>query len=260
MRIEVARARARERFAEVAAEERVALDRGALWIAAEERPTPWPHRALDELQRLADGVGMPSAPSSYEAVARLNLHLFEELGLHGAQSDYDAPRNSCLDQVLQRRRGLPILLSVVYIEVARRCGVKVDGVSFPGHFLVSPEHGGDRFYVDPFDQGRILRRPHLESWLRGRRVDYTPAQLDRWLSPADNRQILARVCRNLKHSWLRRGDLEGALRSSERILLLYPGLASEQRDRAMLLARLGRQSHAEQALAAWTGGGPTGEC
>ena len=257
MKLFKARADARERFASLVSEPRIELDRAAIWLAVEERPTPWPERPLDELERLAVGVQMPTRTTLYEAIARLNLHLFERLGFHGDRSDYYAPRNSCLDQVLRRRCGLPISLAVVYMEVARRCGVDMVGIGFPGHFIVAPAESEAPFFVDVFDGGAILRPHHLRALARARTGAHDEGAFARWTAPVDNRRILARICMNLKNAWLRAGNLEGALRASERLILLYPQRLREHQERAMLLAQLGRPR--ERALVTWSPSGSVGE-
>ncbi|MFT4622029.1 MAG: regulator of sirC expression with transglutaminase-like and TPR domain [Myxococcota bacterium] len=261
MKLVAARALHRERFAKLVARDSIPLDRACQWIAAEERPTPWPNRPVDSLDRIAAELHIPEGSSPFDAVARLNLHLFDNHGFCGDAEDYYAPRNSCLDQVMHRRSGQPILLSVVYMEVARRCGVRVHGVGFPGHFLVMPQVDGEPFFVDPFQRGRIYRTDQL----RQRLVPMLDAPADadamlRYTAPVSNRAIVTRICANLKRAWLRRGDLEGALRASERLLLLHPERAQEHHDRAVLLSRLGRHLQAEQALSAYLAGVESIEC
>jgi regulator of sirC expression with transglutaminase-like and TPR domain len=149
------------------------------------------------------------------------------------------------------------LLAIVYIEVARRCGVDMVGVGFPGHFIVAPAESEAPFFVDVFDAGAVLRPHHLRAWAQARTGPIDERAFARWVAPVDNRRILARVCMNLKNAWLRAGNLEGALRASERLILLYPQRLREHHERAMLLAQLGRPR--ERAPVTWSAGGPVGE-
>ncbi|MEL6346405.1 MAG: transglutaminase-like domain-containing protein [Myxococcota bacterium] len=227
----------------------VPLDQGAALIAAEE------HRAdvrdvLRQLDALADGARVSGQTSPFHAIARINHHLFEELGFQGDDEEYDRPENSFIDRVIARRRGLPILLSVIYVEVARRVGVALVGVSFPSHFIIRPVDS-DAFFIDPFHQGRVLKPAHLEMWLsqlyRG-----APITSDLWAKAtqdASNREVLARMNRNLKFSYLRRKDLHGGIRASERILMLDPEQAEERRDLGRMLLSAGREEDGQAELA-----------
>ena len=227
---------ARDRFAELAAAPDPALDLGeaALLIDAEEDPPCDLDAALDRLDALADAVG-PRLRGVASARERLDLvlaYLVRELGFRGDETDYDDPRNSCLHTVLRRRRGLPITLSVLLIEVGRRVGLEVVGVGLPTHFLAhAPELPG--VYIDMFHGGRLLSEFEVRTLLRTRTqgaVEFEPAML----RPVTTRQILLRMLQNLKQSYTRRGKLDRALAASDRILLLTPTLAEEHRDRGLL--------------------------
>lgn len=183
-------------------------------------------------------------------LARLNLRLFQELGLRGDEDGYDDPVNSRIDEVIQRRRGLPILLSIVTIEVAARVGLHLDPIGFPGHFLVSPREGEPRFYVDPFHAGAILRQDDLRARLNigmaGRGV--SPEVMEQLLGPLSPRLTLTRMNHNLKGSWSRRGDTARALAAVDRILALAPEQVDEHRDRGVLLVQLERPEEALDAF------------
>lgn len=226
------------------------LDRGAALITANEQPWVDPDELVGRLDELSSGLHIPPESSTIEQVARLNHHLFEGLGFHGNEEDYDAPVNSLLDRVIEQRKGLPLLLSIIYIEVARRVGVEMDGVGFPGHFVVRPRHCDDLFFVDPFGRGRI-RRPE-EMLLRLSRVlDRPYHELENpeiFLEPLAPIDILCRMSRNLKVSYLRRRDATGALRAVDRILALRPEIAEERRDRGLLLLELERHEEALEEL------------
>lgn len=224
------------------------LDMACALIAADEQPRVVPQRVVNRLDAIAEQIHLPDGASQIESVARINQHLFARMGFRGDDADYDNPRNSFLDRVLDRRKGLPILLGVIYIELARRLGVPVDGIGFPGHFLVSPRplsgDDGDRFYVDPFHGGEVLSRARLIARLEKMGARRTAP----FLGPVSARQLLIRIHNNLKRSYLRRDNLRGALRTVDRLLLLSPDSAAERRDRGLLLARLGEAREAAEVL------------
>ena len=228
------------------------LDEAAALIAAEEDPSLRPEDALDALDALAAAVHVPPGAPVFEAVARLNQHLFGALGFQGDTETYDEPTNSLLHRVVARRRGLPILLSVVYIEVARRAGVPVLGIGFPSHFLVSPREADPPFYVDPFYGGRALRREQLQAWLArlaGRPV--AEHELSQALAPVSPRHVAIRMGNNLFHSYLRREEPEAAVRALGRLVLLDPADARHLRHLAELRAEIGQIGGAIGALEAY---------
>ena len=226
-------------------DEPVPLDLAVCLIAAEEQRGRDTDALLAELDAVAAAVRIPEGAGPFDALARINHHLFTELGFKGDEDSYDDPRNSMIDHVLRRRRGLPILLCVLMMEVGRRLGVRIDGIGFPGHFLVSPADIQPRFFVDPFRGGAIVREDTLRARLA--RMVGTPVGgplWDRATAPVDTIAILVRMTNNLKGSYFRRGDLGGTLRSVERLLLLEPSDAENHRDRGWLLARTGRPEEA----------------
>ena len=208
-------------------EEDVPLDEAALIIGAHANP------ALDvdgQLRRL-DGIAAQVGEPDTSAVCRL---LFEQLGLRGDRQGYDDPRNSYIDQVLDRRRGIPISLSVLLIEVGRRCGLRLDGVGMPGHFLVR-DITSPQLLIDAFAGGQRLDYPACERLLRtvtGTSTELTPAML----APTGPRAILARMLTNLDGSFERRGDRKSLLWVSQMRLALAD---SPLGDRVQLAARLG---------------------
>ncbi len=178
------------RFAEVMGlvEEKLPLDEAALLIAAQARPDLDVAGEQDRLDRLADGVPAPTLDA-------LRRYLFVDLGFTGNQADYHDPANSFLDQVMDRRVGIPISLSVLLMEVARRRGVPMVGVSMPGHFLVRHTVGPEEF-VDPFKRGVVLDRRGAEERFRavhGPSVEFKPD----FLAPVSKRSIVGRMLDNL---------------------------------------------------------------
>jgi len=175
-----------------------------------------------------------------QKVAAMNRHLFGELGFAGNAEAYYDPRNSYLNEVLERRIGIPITLSIVYLEVARRLGLAAQGVAFPGHFLVKVRLKSGALVLDAFGGGV----PQSERELRDRLDQVLPknrarrAELEPYLEPATPREIVARVLRNLKAIYLQSGALEAALAVMHRMLLVVPESAEELRDRGLIYARL----------------------
>lgn len=178
-------------------EQDLPLDEAALVIAAHANPGLDVDDQLRHLDHVAAGVSEPSSA----AVCRL---LFEQMGLHGDRRTYDDPRNSYLDQVFERHQGIPISLSVVLMEVGRRCGLHLEGVGMPGHFLVR-DRAAPTLLIDAFDGGARLDRRDCERLLRqvaGSGTELSPSML----SPTPPRAILARMLANLDRSFERRAD------------------------------------------------------
>jgi regulator of sirC expression with transglutaminase-like and TPR domain len=215
---------------------RIPLAEAALWIAAEEYPELDVEAYLDQLDELADAARRKIFPcAEEERTDRFNDFMFGELGFAGNTESYEDPRNSFLNEVLDRRLGIPISLSLVYTEIGSRIGLPVVGVGFPGHFLVK-WLGPREVLVDAF-HGKVIPRDECERRLQ---ASFGPkAALDeRMLAPASAREILTRWLRNLKHNYLGGGDFERALAAIDRILIVSPDDAAELRDRGLLYHRL----------------------
>jgi len=232
---------AAQRFAALAAREDDALPlaEAALLVAAEEYPELDIPAYLRRLEELAGAARhrVEAASGDLERLEALTGFLYGELGLRGNTEDYYDPRNSFLNDVLDRRLGIPISLAVVGIEVGRGAGVPLLGVGFPGHFLL--RHAlQPAVFLDPYEGGRILAeedcRELLERLSAGR-VMFEPEHLQ----PVGARSILARMLNNLRGIYLQRGDLERAIGAIERVLTLFPQSAALRRDRGVLCARLG---------------------
>ncbi len=213
------------------------LAEAALWIAKDEYPDLDVGAYLARLDDLAEHAAWkaPRTLPAAERIERLNRFLFEEVAFRGNQDDYGDPRNSFLNEVLDRRTGIPISLSVVYADVGRRIGLDMVGVGFPGHFLVKLQ-GAPELLVDPFF-GRTISLDDCALRLRsnygpGARVD--PSMLE----PATARDVLVRMLRNLKRTYTVKGDFQRALRTADRILLLLPEEPRELRDRGILYQQL----------------------
>ncbi|MEO6065135.1 MAG: tetratricopeptide repeat protein [Lysobacterales bacterium] len=185
-----------------------------------------------------------------ECTRVLNDFVYGELGLTGNHDDYLDPRNSYLNDVLDRRTGNPISLAVVHIELARRAGIPLEGVSFPGHFLVRLATDDGILVIDPFNRGRPLdadelkqrARPHIGD------LDLPDSQLLDLLAPASNRAILARMLRNLKGLYSEQEDWGRALRCTDRLIALDDTQPHETRDRGLLYLKLGHLAAARRDL------------
>ena len=229
-----------ERFAELVGrpEPAIPLDDAALLIAAHGRVDPdRPERALDlDVER----ARLDALASSCPAPARdaLLAHLFGELGFAGDQRDYYDPRNSYLDEVLSRRRGIPITLSVLAMTVGRRLDVPLTGVGMPGHFLLRDEVDPDAF-VDAYHGGVVLDRAGCVEVFH--RVHGPGAMFhDAYLEPVGTLDIVARMLANLRNAFVSRGD-RVALTWVLRLRTFLPGSpAEDQVDLATALASLGR--------------------
>jgi len=185
-----------------------------------------------------------------QAVQALNRFVFEEQGFAGNNDDYYDPRNSYLNDVLSRKLGNPVSLAIVQLEIAQRLGLPMQGVSFPGHFLVRFPVDDGLLILDPYHRGRSLDIDEL----RSRASPHVPGrnigddQLGRLLEPAPNRVILMRMLRNLKQLYIEREDYPRALRCADRLLLLDDRDADELRDRGRLYCRVGHVRAAREDL------------
>ncbi len=229
-----------ERWKEIVAgpDEEIDLAEAALLVAAPEYP------GLDVagyLARIADlGATLKRRLrgdiSPTDTLIALNHYFFEELGFGGNAEDYYDPRNSFLNEVLDRRVGIPITLALVYVEIGRRVGLAVHGVSFPGHFLVKCTLRDGAVVLDPYARGASLGIEDLQQRLRVLRGGVTPSPdiVRHLLAAAGKKNVLARMLRNLKSIYREQGDLPRALAAADRVIALEPGVAEEYRDRAGL--------------------------
>ena len=240
----------RERFTALISGPEADLDlaEAALLIAQEEQPELNVAHYLKRLDQLADAVRakLPESPTPQDSIKALNTQLFFEEGLRGNAGEYYDPRNSFLNEVLERKSGIPITLSVLYMEVGRRLGLSLAGVGFPGHFLVKYVGPDEEHILDPFAGGAALTEEQLAAKLKSMYGDNNPfvTQIPQLLTPATKKEILIRMLRNLKGVYLQKGDFERALSIIDRILLLAPDFAMEVRDRGAVQQRLGRMQGA----------------
>ena len=248
---------ARRRFAALIARPVIPLAEAALAIAEEEYPGLPAPEYLDRLGALAEQVEAKLAGRTDAASKLRSLRgvLFAEGGFRGNADQYYDPRNSYLNEVLDRRLGIPITLSILYMEVASRVGLPVDGVAFPGHFLVKHVAGDREIFIDPYHGGELLSADDCAARYRaaspGRELD--PRALD-GVTP---RQILSRMLHNLKKIYVETGDDVRALWVVDRLLMLSPSDPGERRDRGLVEARLGGAAAALSDLEAYLASAPS---
>ncbi|MEQ9568980.1 MAG: transglutaminase-like domain-containing protein [Longimicrobiales bacterium] len=241
----------RRDFARAAARTDADLDLAhmALLVAREEYPQLPPEPYLARLDQMAeevrDRLGDESAPPV--VLQELLDVVYQRHGFRGNREAYYDPRNSFLNDVLDRRKGIPLTLGIVLLEVGWRLGLPLEGVNFPHHFLV--RYAGDvlQLLVDPFDGGQVRFQDQAQEFLDrvyGGMVRVRPS----YLEPASRRDMLVRLLTNLKSLYTNVGDDLRAVAAVERILLLRPDANHEHRELGLLLARLGRAEDAARHL------------
>jgi regulator of sirC expression with transglutaminase-like and TPR domain len=242
-------------FAALVSEDGGAIDlaEAALLIAQEEYPTLEAGPYLERLDQWGASVRerLPAQPGPTESADALRTVLFDEKGLRGNADDYYDPRNSFLNEVLDRRTGIPITLSAVYMEVGRRAGVLVEGLALPGHFIVRVGGAARGVLLDPFFGGASLSEEQCQERLD--RVFGKKARLDAgMLAACDTKTILARMLRNLKLIYSKRDDHLRAVRTCDRLLDLDAWAPLERRDRGLMYAALGCYGRAADDLEIYT--------
>jgi regulator of sirC expression with transglutaminase-like and TPR domain len=216
-------AEARRRFLDFAAGEIGVCDlaRGALLIAIEEYPRLDVDATLGELEALAARVrrrGSPSDPPVFR-LGHLHAEMFDVDGYRGDEAHYYDPRNAYLNEVIERKVGLPIALSIVFVDVATRVGLNAAGVGLPGHYIVKVRFELNELFVDPYHGGATLTMSEIAAMVSGisnGQVRLTSEHLRDWTP----RQTLVRVLGNLQNMWARLGETRKALAAAERIQLL----------------------------------------
>lgn len=207
-------------------DECINLAKAALYIAQEEYPNLDPEEYLNALDTMAMELQerLPSSRYPLRIVQSINQYFYEDLGFNGNQTDYYNPRNSFLNDVIDRRLGIPITLALVYLEVARRIDFPMVGVGMPGHFLIRPDIPEIEIFVDAFNKGEVIFAQDCQKRLE--QIYQQPVTLrPEFFAVVSRRQFLARMLTNLKYIYLKQQDLERSLAVVERILLLFPDLA-----------------------------------
>lgn len=222
-------------------DEKIDLAEAALLIAAEEQPgmdldpRPWLRRLDDMAAALAPRLA--GVRDDLQRVHLLGEFLTREVGLRGNADDYYDPRNSFLNEVMERGLGIPITLAIVWMEVGRRAGIPLVGVSFPGHFLLRHARH-PQIFLDPFDGGRLLTLDDCRELLRQVSGDSIPFD-PKLLRPTGSRQMLLRMLANLRGIYRQQGQLRRLLSVLNRILLIDPGDLDTLRDRGLLRLQAG---------------------
>lgn len=236
---------ARRRLAALLQDGPLDIVEAALVVATEE----YPELDIAREKRRLESMGAEAArrvatlQNPFARLDALRSYLFEELGYRGNIDQYDDPRNSYLNEVLVRRAGVPLSVSIVFVEVARQAGFEACGMALPGHFIARVSFAGRHILVDPFHAGQVITEEdcrHLVARSTGRPTLFRPELL----VPATPTAMLTRMLVNLKRIYLNREDYRRALSIVERLLLVSPEDPREIRDRGFLLAHLGRPNAA----------------
>lgn len=215
----------------------------ALAFAAKDRPGVPVTRYRDELSRMTEAVAArvaslaPNATSENQA-ACVSYVLAKELGFAGDSATYDDPQNANLMRVIDRRKGLPVALGILYIHVARGQGWWAEGINFPNHFLIRIRIGAEQVIVDPFHRGRLMDAPALRGLLQDMsngKAELTPAATQ----AVSDRQVLLRLQNNIKLRLYQNERFTEGLEVLERMRLLAPDLSDLQREAGMVNARIG---------------------
>jgi len=255
--------RARKAFEALIAGDDTTIDlaQAALLIASEEYPDLNIAHYMAKLDYLAQQVrgilGLSATQAEILAqfppervLEAMNQVFFEQEYFHGNTADYYNPCNSFLNDVLERHTGIPISLSLLYMEVGRRLGMQIEGIGLPWHFVVRCRLPAAVIYIDPFEGGRLLTehecRERVQHNLKGK-AKFNP----QWLEPVSNKQLLVRLLSNLKHIYIFKGDYVRALSICDRILLLAPHSPLERRDRGAIHLQLKHYARALRDLKAY---------
>lgn len=180
-------------------------------------------------------------------IEKLNRILFEEEEFRGNRRDYFDPDNSFINRVVDRKRGIPITLSLIYTEVGKKAGMNLSGISLPGHFITALSHESGRILIDPFNRGEILSEEECRAMVT-RRLGEESAFDTRQLNPARPKEILIRMLRNLKAIYLQTHNDMNAFQMLHCILTLDPGSTAELRERGLLYEALGNTDRAVEDL------------
>lgn len=225
------------------------LAEAALVLASDEYPTLDVARYLAQLDAMANALAarLPPQRDPQATVRVLNDYLFRELHFVGNQWDYYDPRNSYLNDVLERRTGLPITLSLVYLELAKRTQLPIYGVGLPGHFIVKWQDERTRILIDAFDRGAVLDERAVEAKVR-ETFDPQARFQPEWLKAVGAKYILTRMLYNLKAAFLYRDNYARAWQVVDKLLILDPRSADNIRDMGLISLRIGAYRQAATFL------------
>jgi regulator of sirC expression with transglutaminase-like and TPR domain len=220
----------------------VDLSRAALRFA---KAIAYPDLDVDLYVNLIEGLGnwaikaVTQVHTPRALAGELSSFLFDQLGFRGNVQEYDDPRNSYLNEVFDRRLGIPITLSAVYMSVAHKAGLSAKGVSLPGHFIVSIQDPAGEFFVDPFNDGKILSVEECARLVASTTGYQGPFQ-EEWLEPVSTHIILTRMLNNVRNIYMKEQDWDHALRVIEHISLLQPDMHELVRDRGIIYHQKGK--------------------
>ncbi len=242
---------ARQQFQQILQAPTFDLAEAALYIAQDEYPELEVDAYLNALDTMADEVRerLPDVDYPLRVIQTLNRYLFDDLGYTGNQQHYYDPRNSFLNDVIDRRTGIPITLSLLYLEIARRIDFPMVGINFPGHFLIRPHREDTDFHIDPFHGGEVLFVQDCQDRLR--QIYGQPVNLQaRFMDTITPPQFLTRLLSNLKQIYLNHKQRSKCLTVSDYLLLIHPQ-SPELRDRGVLHYQMGHWDAAKQDLWAY---------
>lgn len=245
----------------VADDASLSLLEAAASIGLDEHPQLDLQGVLAEVDELADRLKrrIPADMVPLQRLRWLNRYFFHELGFRGNVNNYYDPGNSYVHEVLRTRRGIPITLAILYVEMATHIGLRAHGVSFPGHFLVKISKlngpGNGEVVIDPFT-GTSLSREDLDERLGPYKISQGlvgdfDAPLGLFLQSAQPREVLARMLRNLKEIHSTAEDWLRLMPVMDRLVVLMPHAHEERRDRGRAWARLGQAGKAAEDLEAY---------
>lgn len=219
----------------------IPLAEAALLMACEEYPQLTLQPYLDFLDGAASRVRerLHAQPDPKETIDGLNQVLFGEYGFSGNPEDYYDPRNSFLNDVIERRRGIPITLSALYMAVASRLEFRIEGIGLPGHFVVRHRSAEGEIFLDPFNGGERLNREDVRALARSHLGDEGGDEnVDRWLRRSTHRQILSRMLNNLRMIYLRAREIDKALSMMDLMVITDPQAVDLYRQRGLLRAEM----------------------
>ena len=233
------------------------LARAALLIAAESNPQMDVDGHIHTLDSWAEQLRARLQPdwNNLQKLARLRSFLYEDLRFRGDQEDYYSPTNSMLNEVMERRLGVPLTLSIIFMELGWRIGIPFEGVGFPGHFLVRLTGEPRDLLLDPYRDGMSVHEEDCRRMLEEISGGKLELRGDH-LNSVSKHDMIVRLLMNLKGAYLRANDDEGALAAVDRLLVIHPDDVEEVRDRGLLLYRLRRWGAALDSLATYLAARP----
>jgi len=224
----------------------------ALLVTRDEYPELPLRACMQQFETLQEALkrACDEAKTDLDRLRALNRFMFDTQGYTGNFLDYQDPRNSYLNDVMERKLGIPITLSILHVELGRGIDIDLNGISFPGHFMVRMPMPGGLLVLDPYHRGKAVSADELKHRLQAAELadevdDHT---LFQWLQPANGRDVVLRMLRNLKSVYAEREDPERALRCADRLVLLDE-TPSELRDRGWIYLNMGAKASAKKDLA-----------